>query len=184
MENNWLNLMNPLKNILIPTERVYQLMIKNICLIDLLKKNLANFRILKKKLILMYKYKTEGRSPKDFSDRFIYNFQERWCKPKRSIRSRRSIKRKSKIKIKRPNKCNIKCSKFFWLKRKNYYFFKDYSILISEAKYKAKHGEGLKILSPKQMFQKLPIAMAQVNAGNTSENLCNEIRKIMYFLYR
>ena len=69
--------MNPLKNILIPTERVYQLMIKNICLIDLLKKNLANFRILKKKLILMYKYKTEGRSPKDFSDRFIYNFQER-----------------------------------------------------------------------------------------------------------
>ena len=56
--------------------------------------------------------------------------------------------------------------------------------MISEAKYKAKHGEGLKILSPKQMFQKLPIAMAQVNAGNTSENLCNEIRKIMYFLYR
>ena len=133
---------------------------------------------------LMYKYKTEGRSPKNFSDRFIYNFQERWCKPKRSIRSRRSIKRKSKIKIKRPNKCYIKCSKFFWLKRKNYYFFKDYSILISEAKYKAKHGEGLKILSPKQMFQKLLIAMAQVNAGNTSENLCNEIRKIMYFLYR
>ena len=40
--------------------------------------------------------------------------------------------------------------------------FRDYSILVSEAKYKAKHGKGLKILSPKQMPLRVPIALAQV----------------------
>ena len=37
----------------------------------------------------------------------------------------------------------------------------------------------LKILTPKQMFQRLPIALEQVKAGNTSENLLYEIRQIM-----
>ena len=37
-------------------------------------------------------------------------------------------------------------------------------------------GRGLKTLTPKQMMQKLPIAVAQVKAANTSENLLNEIR--------
>ena len=34
------------------------------------------------------------------------------------------------------------------------------------------------------MLQLLPIALAQVKAGNTSENLLNKIRQIIYFLYR
>ena len=34
------------------------------------------------------------------------------------------------------------------------------------------------------MLRKLPIALAQVKAGNTSENFLIEIRQIMYFLYR
>ena len=34
------------------------------------------------------------------------------------------------------------------------------------------------------MLPRLPIALAQVKAGNTSENLLNEIRQILYFLYR
>ena len=42
----------------------------------------------------------------------------------------------------------------------------------------------LKILTPKQGLQRLPIALAQVKAGNASENLLNEIRQIMYSLYR
>ena len=42
----------------------------------------------------------------------------------------------------------------------------------------------MKILNPKQMLQRLPIDLAQVNAGNTSENLLNEIRQIIYSLYR
>ena len=52
-----------------------------------------------------------------------------------------------------------------------------------EVKYKTKYGEGLKILTPKQMLQRLPIALAQVKAGNTSESLSNEIRQIFYSLY-
>ena len=42
----------------------------------------------------------------------------------------------------------------------------------------------LKILIPKQMLQRLPIALAQVKEGNTSETLLNEIRRIIYSLYR
>ena len=42
----------------------------------------------------------------------------------------------------------------------------------------------LKILMPKQMLQQLPIALAQVKAGNNSENLLNEIRQIIYSLYQ
>ena len=42
----------------------------------------------------------------------------------------------------------------------------------------------LKILSPKQMLQRLPIALAQVKAGNNSESLLNEIRQIVYSLYQ
>ena len=34
------------------------------------------------------------------------------------------------------------------------------------------------------MFQRLPIALAELKAGNTSENLLNEIRQIIYSLYR
>ena len=42
----------------------------------------------------------------------------------------------------------------------------------------------LKILTPKQMLQRLPIALAQVKAGNNSESLLNEIRQIVYSLYQ
>ena len=42
----------------------------------------------------------------------------------------------------------------------------------------------LKILAPKQMLQRLPIALVQVKAGNNSENLLNEIRQIVYSLYQ
>ena len=51
-------------------------------------------------------------------------------------------------------------------------------------KHKVEYGQGLKILSPKQVLQRLPIALAQVKVGNTSENLLNEIRQIIYSLYR
>ena len=60
----------------------------------------------------------------------------------------------------------------------------DYTRMVSEAKYKTIHGEGLKILTAKQMLQRLPTAFAQVKAGNTSENLLNEIRKTIYSLYQ
>ena len=43
---------------------------------------------------------------------------------------------------------------------------------------------GRKILTPKQILQRLPIALAQVKAGNNSESLLNEIRQIVYSLYQ
>ena len=59
-------------------------------------------------------------------------------------------------------------------------------LILSDANYKSKQnetlGKGLKILTPKQMLQRLPIALAQVKAGNNSESLLNEMRKIVYSL--
>ena len=81
--------------------------------------------------------------------------------------------------------------------------FNGYSSAVSEAKYKTIHGKGipnmladiacvakvsghskLKILDRKQMFQRLSIPLTQVKASNTFENLTNEIRQIIYFLYQ
>ena len=45
-------------------------------------------------------------------------------------------------------------------------------------------NERLKILTPNQMLKRLPKALAQVKAGNNSESLLNEIRQIVYSLYR
>ena len=52
-------------------------------------------------------------------------------------------------------------------------FFKDYTKMFFDASYKAK-----------QIFQTLPIALAQVKADNNSESLLNEIRQIVYSLYQ
>ena len=45
-------------------------------------------------------------------------------------------------------------------------------------------GKGLKILTPNQMLSRLPITLAQLKAGNNSEKLKNEIRQLLYTLYR
>ena len=45
-------------------------------------------------------------------------------------------------------------------------------------------GEGLKILTNKQMLNRLPILLAQIQAGNNSKSLKNELRQILYSLYR
>ena len=55
-------------------------------------------------------------------------------------------------------------------------FYDDYSLMVSDAKNKENNktsGKGLKILTPKQLLQRLTIALAQVKAGNNSENLLN-----------
>ena len=45
-------------------------------------------------------------------------------------------------------------------------------------------GLGLKTLTPNQMLRRLPITLAQLKAGNNSEKLKNEIRQLLYTLYR
>ena len=54
----------------------------------------------------------------------------------------------------------------------------------SNARYNKTDGTGLKILTLKQMLQRLRIALTQVKAGNNSESLLNEIGQIVYFLYQ
>ena len=66
-------------------------------------------------------------------------------------------------------------------------FIQDYGGMILEAKNQAieeQFGKGLKILTPNQMLKRLPIALAQIKAGNNSESLLNEIRQTVYSLYR
>ena len=73
-------------------------------------------------------------------------------------------------------------------------FIEDYGSMILDARRLAKEeqkgtganemSEPLKILTPNQMLKRLPIALALVNAGNNSESLLNEIRRIVYSLYR
>ena len=55
---------------------------------------------------------------------------------------------------------------------------------ILELNDKIQSGEGLKILTPNQMLSRLPISLAQLDAGNNSEKLKNEIRQLLYSLYR
>ena len=43
--------------------------------------------------------------------------------------------------------------------------------------------KGIKILKPKQMLQRLQIALAQIKTAKPSENLLNKIRQVVYFLY-
>ena len=61
--------------------------------------------------------------------------------------------------------------------------YNDYFKMAHKTANDSKHGKGLKISTFKQMLQRLPIALAQVKAGNTSENLLNEICQIIYSLY-
>ena len=47
-----------------------------------------------------------------------------------------------------------------------------------------KQSKGLKILTPKQMLQRLPIVLAKIKAGNNLESILNKIRQIAYYFYQ
>ena len=79
---------------------------------------------------------------------------------------------------------------FYSSREKVINFFRDYVEMLSDANYNAKQNETkvkrLKILTPKEMIQRLAIALAQVKAGNNSEDLLNEIQQIIkngYYIY-
>ena len=75
---------------------------------------------------------------------------------------------------------------YFNAREREIKFIEDYCSMILEAKKLAREheGTGLKILTPNQRLKRLPIAVAQVKAGNNSGSLLNEIRQIVYSLYR
>ena len=63
--------------------------------------------------------------------------------------------------------------------------FNDYPRSMSRSIYNSKQeGTGLKVFTSEQMFQRLPIALAQIKAGSNSQSLLNEIRQIVYSLYQ
>ena len=63
--------------------------------------------------------------------------------------------------------------KFYKSREEIIKFYNSCFKMVHKAAYDVKLGKGLKILTPKNMFQRLLIALAQVKAGNTSENLLN-----------
>ena len=78
--------------------------------------------------------------------------------------------------------------KFYISRQEVFNFFRDFTEMLSDANYKAKQNETkgteLKLFTPREMLQRLPIALAQVKAGNNSGNSLNEIRQIIFSLYQ
>ena len=72
---------------------------------------------------------------------------------------------------KRINQIQWNVKNFYNSKEKIIKLYNDYAKIMSEAVYRAKQGNGLKILTPKQMLQRLPIALAKVKSGSNSKNL-------------
>ena len=81
-----------------------------------------------------------------------------------------------------------KVKNLYDLRQKIIDLFNNYSKIKSESIYRSKHGKIKgkvhEILTHKQMLQRLPIALAQVKAGNNSESLLNETRQIVNSLYQ
>ena len=63
-------------------------------------------------------------------------------------------------------------------------FIEEYGSIILESKRKAIERKVLKILTPKEMLRRLPIAVTQVKTGNHSQSLLNEIRQTVYPLHQ
>ena len=94
---------------------------------------------------------------------------------------------KNRSKEQKESLCNIEI--LYKARDETIKFYDDYSSIVSDAKNQAiketiQRGSGLKILTPKQLLQRLPIALAQVKSGNNLENLLNEVRQIVYALYQ
>ena len=77
---------------------------------------------------------------------------------------------------------------FYKTREEVFSFFRDCIKMMLDYNYKVKQdttkGTRLKILTPRQLFHILPIALVQDKTSNNSENVLNEIRQIVYFLYQ
>ena len=96
----------------------------------------------------------------------------------------RSKKRKHQKRSREQKKAFYNIEMLYKARSEAIKFYDEYSSMMSEPKTKVTKGTGIKILTPKTMLQRLPIALAQVKAGNNSESLLNEIRQIVYSLYQ
>ena len=96
------------------------------------------------------------------NDDFVKEIKNRWSKLKYSIE-----------KVPRDEKENEKAEKILEIVKEIVRFSRQ-----------NQQGQGIKILTPNQMLNRLPIALAQLQAGNNSNKLKNEIRQLLYSLYR
>ena len=167
MENNWLNLINLLEWVLISTEIVYHL--KRIIFNKFLEKKSYEFQKRKENISpdnLTYKYKTERRIPKDFSNyqnlRGLFinlrdgNLNQREVsKTEINLKSDQGEIKKGSPKSKSEDGVSIVqgVQYFFDLREKIINSFRDYSIVLCGYKYKAKHGKGLKIVTVNKYFK-------------------------------
>ena len=67
---------------------------------------------------------------------------------------------------------------------KPYNIVKVVKMILDFNKIEQQDGQGIKILTPNQMRNRLPIALAQLQAGNNYNKFKNEIRQLLYSLYR
>ena len=122
---------------------------------------------------MIYNYKTEGRIPKHFKNyqnliEFFKNLRDDNVHPQEVLKNQINFKSDLGKRRKRNPRIESKwqisviqnVEHFLDFREKIINVSRDYSFLLSEAKYKAKYGTGLKILNPKQMLQRLSIELA------------------------
>ena len=146
---------------------------------------------------LLYKYKGNS-SDADFSEYYgaidlINKIKNGEVSLREAVNNQYEVKSKlgeiKKGNPKRKSKTNLDAikngDKLYDSRQAAINFLIEYTERVSETKSRVKQeGTGLKILTPKQMLQRLLIALAQIKAGNNSESLLNEIRQIVYSLYQ
>ena len=137
------------------------------------RKELINFSELKSPLILLDEIK-----------KGIISLEEAKYYQKTYLDHLKAIRKGNKSVEQRETLANL--NMFYNARKEAIRFIEDYGSMILEAKKltREQEGTGLKILTPNQMLKRLPIALAQIKAGNNSESLLNEIRQIVYSLYR
>ena len=100
------------------------------------------------------------------------------------MKHRRNKKSTKKKLLKQSSEARTNIENLYNARKAAIDFFDQYASRVSEARRQAKKRTGLTILTSKQMCQRLPIALAQIKAGNNSESLLNEIRQIVYSMYQ
>ena len=99
----------------------------------------------------------------------------------KTLESAKYDQKKIKYRMENLKDYNISNSEKYKIdKIKNLYHSRDYVIKMFDDYNLMQRGKGLKILTSNQMIKGLPIALAQIKAGNNSESLLSEIRHIVY----
>ena len=111
-----------------------------------------------------------------FSFESLFDMQEKLCKTRNAQKNKELVREIQKSKIEKMSKDEIDIEKL------DVIVYTAEGILDFNKQYH--QGQGLKILTPQQMLSRLPISLTQLKAANNSEKLKNEIRQLLYSLYR